>query len=292
MHTDRVLDYWKTWMIAQDLTERTIEERIRFARHVERVTGRSVLKLKRVDLIGYMASDPDWSNTTKVHYRSALHTLFTWMQDEGYRRDNPGARLPKVKGRKRKPTPLTEREIQRVVNGGNYRRTRMMIALHYYLGLRVSEIARVHGRDIDWEERTLTTIGKGKKKIMLPLGEAMWELAQTMPRDAYWFPNWKANKNFAAGEGHILGNSVSTILSRAIKRAGVMGHRPHDLRASTATLQSQRGVDSFIVQQNMRHENMATTAGYRLVAVDEMRDGFDHLPVVQMPQHSNRRKAA
>lgn len=291
--TEEILAYWTTYMVAEDLTERTIEERLRFVRHVEKTTGRTALELTRQDLIGYLGSRPEWSNTTKQHYRSALHTFFTWLQDEEYRLDNPGAKLPRVRSRKRTPTPLSLDEIHRVVNGGAYRKTRIMVALHYYAGLRVSEIARVHGRDIDWTQRTLTTIGKGKKHAVLPLNAALWTLAQRMPADAYWFPNWKPNKKYpTAGAGHVLGNSVSRTISDAMRRAGVRGHRPHDLRSSTATLQSREGVDPFIVQKTMRHENMDTTAGYRLVSLDEMRAGLEQLPLVHIPERSGRRRAA
>lgn len=290
--TGPILAFWEECMIAEDLTDRTIVERLRFIRHVEKVTRCSVLEAQREDLIRYMGSNRSWSNTTKQHYRSALHTFFTWLQDEGYRPDNPGARLPRVKARKRKPTPLSREEIDRVVNGGAYLRTRIMVALHYYLGLRVHEIAKVHGRDIDWASRTLTLVGKGRKRATLPIPPALWVQVQRMPRDGYWFPNWKANKLYAAGEGHILSNSVSTVISGAMKRAGIQGHRPHDLRASTATLQSREGVDPFIVQETMRHESMDTTTHYRLVDLEEMRDGLEHLPVIAMPERSGRKRAA
>jgi integrase/recombinase XerD len=291
MHsTAEILQYWADFMAAQDLTARTIEERVRFIYHVETNAG-SVLEVTRYDLIRYLGLDPSWTNSTKQHYRSALHTFFTWLQDEGFRPDNPGAKLPKVKARKRTPTPFSRDEIELILCSGAYRKTRMMVALHYYLGLRVSEIARVHGgRDISWTNRTLTTVGKGEKKVTLPLNDAMWEIAKGMPRDGYWFPNWKANRLFEAGEGHILGNSVSTIIGNAIRRAGIVGHRPHDLRASTATLQSRAGVDPFIVQKNMRHESMDTTTNYRLVDPDEQREGFEALPVVFMPERSGRRR--
>lgn len=282
--------HWIAYMRAEDLTDATIKERQRFYQYVEHHVG-PMTTINRLELIEFLGT-PEWSNTTRQHYRSALHTIFTWLQDEGYRPDNPAARLPHVKARRRTPTPLTAEQIRRIVNGGNYKRTRVMIALHYYLGLRVHEIAKIHGHDIDWDNRTVKVFGKGAKTVELPINGQMWAIAQTMPRDGYWFPNWKPNRLYAAGEGHILSNSVSTIISQAIRRAGIDGHRPHDLRASTATLQSRAGVDPFIVQKNMRHESMTTTAGYRLVDPEEMREGFERLPIVQMPSHSNRRRTA
>ncbi|MFE4469570.1 tyrosine-type recombinase/integrase [Leifsonia sp. NPDC056824] len=282
------LTAWLAFMRAEDLTPNTIHERRRFYLYVEANVG-NVLTVTRPELIAFLGT-PEWSNTTRQHYKSALHTLFTWLQDEGFREDNPGARLPRVKARKRTPHPFTIEEIERTLETGAYRRTRMMVALHYYLGMRVHEIAKVHGNDIDWNERTIRIFGKGAKTKYLPLSEEMWTLAETMPRDGYWFPNWRANHLYAAGEGHILSNSVSTIIGNAIKRAGIQGHRPHDLRASMITLQSRAGVDPFVVQQNARHESLDTTAIYRLVDMDEMRAGFDLQPTVAMPTRSGRRR--
>ncbi|WP_022886340.1 tyrosine-type recombinase/integrase [Glaciibacter superstes] len=286
-----ILAFWARFMQAEDLTDATITERLRFIRHVERATG-DLLTLTRHDLISFMGSNETWTNSTKQHYRSALHTFFTWLQDEGVRLDNPAARLPKVKARKRTPNPATVDDIALVLNGGAYARTRRMVALHYYVGLRVHEIAKAHGHDVDWNERTIRVYGKGKKTRVLPLNDAVWEVVKDLPRDGYWFPNWKANKLFALGEGHILSNSVSDVLSRAMRRSGIIGHKPHDLRAATATEQNRAGVSPFVIQQNMRHENMDTTTKYVLVDIEQMRAGFNALPAVPMPGKSNRRRAA
>lgn len=291
MESEKILEFWAQYMRAEDLTEATIKERIRFVVNVERVAG-EIMKVKRADLIAYMASNATWSNSTKQHYRSALHTFFTWLQDEEMRLDNPAAKLPKVKSRKRQATPVTTADIHRLLHGGAYKRTRLMVALHYYVGLRVSEIAQLHVDDIDWTNRTLTTLGKGRKKRVLPLNDAVWELLSSERRDGYFFPNWKANERYAAREGHILGRSVSDVLSRAMKRAGVTNHKPHDLRAATATEQSRAGVNAFVIQQNMRHEQANTTAGYILVDIEQMREGLNRLPSIPMPAHSNRRRAA
>ncbi|WP_307074838.1 PAS domain S-box protein [Arthrobacter pascens] len=142
------------------------------------------------------------------------------------------------------PNPFTVEEINTLLHGGIYRKTRVMVALHYYLGLRVSEIAAVNGSDIDWEARTLKTIGKGRKEATLPVPAAVWPLFHQMPRTGYWFPNRTANRLHAAGHGHIMGNSVSGLIGEAIRRAGLK-HRPHELRASLATETHEAGVSDF-----------------------------------------------
>lgn len=289
MNANDTLKYWAACMAVEDLSERTIRERLIFIRRVARETMPLDL-VTRHELISWLAVQ-NWSNTTRVHYRSALHTFFTWLQDEGFRPDNPAVRLPKVKRRHREPNPFSVDEIQALLECGIYRKTRAMVALHYYLGLRVSEIARVHGADVNWTRRTIATIGKGRKEVVMPVPAAAWPLFLEMPRDGYWFPNRVANRLHPAGAGHILGNSVSTLLGGAIKRAGLV-HRPHDLRAATATEMNRAGVSAFVVQKGMRHSNMDTTTRYMGLDVEQIRQGLDQLPAITLPTRSGRRIAA
>lgn len=289
MDTIATLDYWAACMKAEDLTERSIKERMIFFNRLSRELG-DFETITRTDLIHWLATK-DWANATRVNYRSTLHIFFTWLQDEGLRLDNPAARLPKVKTRTREPNPFTVQEIQTLLDSGIYAKTRAMVGLHYYLGLRVSEISRVNGKDINWDRRTLTTIGKGHKKIIMPIPAAAWGIFLSMPRAGYWFPNRAANRLFPPGEGHVLSGSVSTLLCDAIKRAG-LSHRAHDLRAATATEMNKAKVTAFVVQKGMRHTNMDTTTRYMGIDIEQVRDGLDHLPVLRMPEQSGRARLA
>lgn len=289
MNVEETLSYWTAYMRTADLAERTIRERLIFIRHLHRETS-GVFSVTKRELIEWMAAQP-WSNSTRVHRRSALNTFFAWMQEEGLRADNPAFQLPKVQMRPRDPRPFRVEEIEMLLASGIYKRTRVMVALYYYIGLRASEIAAVHGgEDVDWERRTLTTVGKGGKVKELPMPDALWAIVQDMPRDAYWFPNHQPNRWFEAGQGHITGQSVSAVLGDAIRRAGLK-HKPHDLRAATATEMNRRNVSAFVIQGGMRHERMDTTNHYLKVDMEQIRAGYEVLPVVSMPERSGRRAA-
>jgi integrase/recombinase XerD len=286
LDTNDTLEYWTACMKAADLTPKTIRERLIFIRQLARDVD--LYTVTRKELIVWLAGR-NWSNSTRVHRRSGLHTFFAWMQDEELRLDNPAYRLPRVATRKREPNPFTIDEINQLLAGGIYRKTRAMVALHYYLGLRVSEIAAVNGDDVNWADRTLKTVGKGQKEATLPVPAAAWPLFLQMPRTDYWFPNRTANRLFSAGEGHIMGNSVSGLIGEAIKREGLK-HRPHDLRASLATEMHEAGVSDFVVQRSMRHSNMDTTTKYLLLRPEGIRHGFDQLPAITLPEKSGRRQ--
>lgn len=288
MNTEDTLAYWTACMKAADLTPKTIRERLIFIRQLARDIE-SLETVTRRELIHWTAKQ-NWSNSTRVHRRSGLHTFFAWMQDEELRLDNPAYRLPRVATRKREPNPFTIDEINTLLHGGIYRKTRVMVALHYYLGLRVSEIAAVNGDDIDWTGKTLSTIGKGRKAATLPVPEAIWPYFLQMPRSGYWFPNRTPNRLFSTpGSGHIMGNSVSGLIGDAIKRAGLK-HRPHDLRASLATEMHDAKVSDFVIQRSMRHSNMDTTTVYLKLRPEGIRHAFDALPTISIPERSGRKR--
>ncbi len=288
MTTPAPLQYWSTWQRAEGLGERVIRERIQSIEKLLRETNTTVESVGRRDLVMWLGMH-EWAPSTRNNRRSLLHTFFTWMQDEGLRADNPAARLPRVRVPKHAPDPFSVPEIQALLDSGVYRKTRAAIALHYYLGLRVSEIAAVHGCDVDRERMVVRVVGKGSKRAPLPFPDAVHELVLSMPADEYWFPNRQANRLYAAGEGHVLGKSISESINDAIKRAG-LAHRGHQLRAATATEMNRAGVASLVVQEGMRHESMATTQIYTKVDLEAVRDGLNRLPVVDLDSERRQRR--
>lgn len=276
MNTEQIINYWSAYMRAQHCTERTIRERQIFLRAMLRHTGADdLLTVTKQDLILFLGR-PDLSGKTKQNYRSTLHTFYTWLQDEGLRLDNPAARLPKPRVERTEPDPVTTEQIERVLHSGVYRDTRMMILLYSYQGLRASEIAAVHGQNIDWDAATILTVeGKGRKVVTRPLHSLILEQAilEGYPRDGYWFPGV---------HGHIRGKSVSNTLCAAFKRAGV-NHRAHQMRAWHGTTLLELGADSLDVQYSLRHSDGQSMKAYIRPSQDRIRAAMETLPRVSVP---------
>lgn len=285
--TDRLLTYYGQTQRMEGCTGRTIREREYALRDLERTTGTPLAQIQRQDIILFMAGK-DWAQRTRSVRRSMFRSFYTWMQDEGLRDDNPAARLPSVRVHHRTPTPFTPAEVQQLLDAGLYSKTLLKVLLHYYLGLRVHEIAKLHGQDIDWTNRKVTVLGKGSKEVTLPIPAGLWPHLEDQPRDAYWFPNLQRNRDFEPGQGHVSGKSVSETINDAIRRAGLK-HRAHDLRAATATAMHRAGVSAYTIQQSMRHTNAETTNRYLLIDEEQIRAGLDTLPAMDVPTTSRRR---
>lgn len=282
MTTDEILTYWAAYMRAQHCTERTIRERNIFIRSMLRHTGAtSPLDVTKQHLILFLGRR-DLTGKTKQNYRSTLHTFYTWMQDEELRLDNPAARLPRPRVEPSEPNPVSTDDIQTVLRSGIYGTTIMKVLLYSYQGLRASEIAAVHGGNIDWQAATILTVeAKGRKVVTRPLHSLVLEHALTAgyPRDDYWFP----------GEhGHVRGKSVSNTLCAAFRRAGI-NHRAHQMRAWHGTTLLELGADSLDVQHSLRHSDGQSLKAYIRPSQERIRAAMEMLPRVEVPSRPPRR---
>lgn len=278
---------WEAYMNAAGLTARTIRERRIVFRALGRWLDKPILSASRPELIGWLGR-PDLSPKTRQNYKSFLHTFFTLMQDEGYRADNPAARLPRGKAPRVEANPLTTAEVQALLNSGIYGRTRMMVALAAYQGFRATEIAAVNGDHIRWDTSEILTVeAKGGHEVWRPLHPKIVALAadspRNFPRSGWWFPGIGVNSGH-----HINAKSVSNTLVKAMHRAGIK-HRPHQLRAWFATELVDSGADMLVVQQAMRHASPNTLKHYVRPNMLNMATAMGRLPSVLVPDRADRR---
>lgn len=230
---------------------------------------------------------PDVAPSTRATTRFTFLAFYGFVHAEGLRDDNPALRLPVVKVPPHRPRPYTQEQIDALLASGAYWRTRAMILLAVYQGLRVSEIAAVHRDDFDMEAGTQKVYGKGGRTDYLPLHPVIRDLVPLMG-DGWWFP--------ARGgrSGHIHGGSVSDLLHDARERAGIPDKAltGHSLRHSFGTELVRGGANIRAVQELMRHASLSTTQGYTQVLDEDRREAHAVLPIRPIPARSGRSPAA
>ena len=253
--TSPIIQEWRAWMTAQGLSQRTITERTLLFR---RLGGD--LHLTTADLITELGRD-GLSAATKATYVNHMRAFYSWAQRMEYRADNPADKLPSPRTPRGTPRPISDDDMMKLMTAKMRQRTRAMILLCAYQGLRIHEAVKIKGEDIDLTNGTLETTGKGGVTAVLPLSDVTHQLAHVMPRKGYWFTN-------SEGEP-ISPNSASDTVGKAMRRAGVQGSA-HRLRHWFATKLLERDVDLRTVQELLRHSSLATTAVYTRVT-DERR---------------------
>lgn len=124
------------------------------------------------------------------------------------------------------------------------------------------------GEDFDPVTGSLYVEGKGGVRAMIPVHDAIARELVNFPRQGYFFPG--------SDSGHVLSNSVSMLIGRAMKRAGVTG-TAHQLRHWYGTALLEAGTDVRVVQELMRHVSIQSTTIYTRVSDDMRRRAIDTL---------------
>jgi integrase len=272
MNTSAV-NKWESQQLAQGLSLRTVEERSRVLRRLRAGTGADPVTVDSATLARWLAGQP-WSQSTRATYDSYLRCWFGWVRDEELRADDPMPRR-KPKAPRRQARPVTDAHLRRLLATRMHKRTRVMILLCSFAGLRVHEVAKLRGEDVDLVARQLHVVGKGGVAATIPLHPLLVAAAGTMPRTGWWFPTHVGNRNGPAAP--ILGRSVSSIVGQAMRRAGIPRGTAHRLRHWYATHLVDSGTDLATTQSLLRHASIGTTQLYVLVGESKRVRGVNRL---------------
>lgn len=264
----RLLGDWVAWMQAGGLAKRTIEAR-------RQVLGQFAVRLTKdpqdadwQEVAAFVSTD-GWSAATRSTYFLHVRAYYRWLVRMEHRLDDPTVKLRSPRRPKGEPQPVTEDQLRDVLESRIHRRTRAMITLAAWQGLRCCEIARVRADDIVGGR--LRVVGKGGKRVSVPLHGRVTAMQALMPAKGWWFPA-------ADGEGPMSAKSVSAVVTLALRRAGV-DSTAHKLRHrfGTQALRSAGG-NVFTAQRALRHESAATTAIYAAINDDQVEAAVLGLP--------------
>jgi integrase len=218
----------------------------------------------------------EWLSTyqaarTRAAYRSDVRMFYEWAHDRGLLEANPAAKVGKVKVPKSLPRPLGP-EAQVLLTTGN-RKTRQMVALALFAGLRCGEIAVLRAEDV-WlhhEDAVLVVRdGKGAKDRTIPVSAELREALGNLPSSGPLFPGLRGRATLTPG-------TVSARISRHLRRHGIDA-TPHQLRHTFGTGVARRsGGDVVLTAEWMGHGSTNTTMGYIRLAGGRGREYIEGL---------------
>ncbi len=254
------------------------------------------------EFLTYLAIDKKVSPSTQNQALNALVFLFKHVLDkdiEGY------IDAVRAKYRRRLPVVLTRQEVQRVISKMEGIQ-RLMAAMIYGCGLRVSECVRLRIKDIDLENLTVTVRqGKGDKDRITVLPESLREaileqmkraraiyerdrkqniagvslpgaLERKYPKAGrewgwFWlFPSGSLSvdpRGNTVRRHHLHSATLQRAFRKALKETGITKHASvHTLRHSFATHLLEGGYDIRTIQELLGHKQLHTTMIYTHVA--------------------------
>ncbi len=250
------LEQYREFMVGRGLSPNTVDQRVTFAR--ARWADWGTWDLPGSQIAAWLAGRDPWTKST---YFAHFVSLYDWLERTGGGDldANPMRDMRRPATPAGRPKPLTEPELEKALATAPAD-VRAWLMLGYLAGLRAHEIAKFRGEDIT--ETTLYVLGKGGRACTLPTHPLLWELAQSYPREGFWFPSPFVGRE----QTPIVANTVTRRISSHFHSLGLAGST-HRARHTYGTQLLRGGANLRVVQELMRHASLATTARY--LGVDE-----------------------
>ena len=217
---------------------------------------------------------------------SAIRSFFRFLVRGQKLARNPAELVSSPKLPKKLPAKLSETEVQSMLEASANKtlkglRDRAILELLYASGLRVSELVGLDEADVEWSERLVRVLGKGRKERIVPFGRYASEALE-----AYRIERSLKGLTVRDSDNKIplfINLRGSRLTTRSVERlvecyrAHLAPGRkitPHTLRHSFATHLLENGADLRSIQELLGHANLGTTQKYTHTSVEHLRNEY------------------
>jgi integrase len=203
-----------------------------------------------------------------------VRKMFNWGKVAGLvPRDHPNivagiVRFPE-RARKRFVTTIEMPRLLQALEQEDNDHARHGIWLLLLMGLRSKELLKAKWEDIDWDMGTLFIgLTKNGEPLLAPISDAAMDRLRVIPRIS-------DNPYIICGRlpGQYL-RGLGGPLRRALKRAGLINLRIHDLRRTVGSWLAQDGQSLHLIGDVLNHRDPKTTAGYAYFQTKQRRDAL------------------
>jgi len=210
------------------------------------------LNASRQNIQSYLNSIPANQyglGTRHASYR-AIRAFYSWLNIE-YGFTNSIANMPApILGKPILPS-LSREQVHTLLEVVESIRDKAIIALFTESGLRLSELANIRLYDIDWDNRTIRIMGKGRKEALATFGELSERYLKA------WLAEYEPN-------GNIWGINPWGIASmlRRLESATGLPCNPHTFRSTFTCLLRKAGIDTMTIKDLGRWESLEIVQRY------------------------------
>jgi tyrosine recombinase XerD len=222
-----------------------------------------------------------YERSTIARRMATLRTYFRFLARERLVSGNPTVGLQSPKLTRKLPNFLDWEELQRLLSTPDESplglRDRALLELLYATGMRVSEIAELSIRQLNWEDAEIRVVGKGTKERMVLMSDpAMRHLHRYLDAARPLLKPVDTERLFLNRRGKPLtSRSIDRMLKLHARNAGITKPiSPHTLRHTFATHLLEGGADLRVVQELLGHASLSTTQIYTHVSQDRLRQVY------------------
>jgi site-specific recombinase XerD len=252
---------YRDYLILKNYSPRTVKSYLRFVREFLEYASQhkdeslSFEEYSRNFLLSLNARHLSWSTINS--YYSAMKILC----EKVLRIDWKVSYIPRPKTSKMLPRILSQEEVIRLIESPRSLKHRIIIALLYATGLRISEVIHLKLGDIDSDRMEIyVRQGKGKKDRMVVIPAKLLYLLRM------YYKRYRPKEYLFEGQGEnriYSQTSVRKILRSAqIKAKIAKTVSPHMMRHCYATHHLECGTDLVFLKEQLGHTNLKSTSRY------------------------------
>ena len=169
-------------------------------------------------------------------------------------------KIPYPKSDKKLPQVLSVEEVQKMFNVCENLKHKVILALLYSCGLRVSELINLRWKNIDRSRMIINIIGgKGNKDRQVMLTESLIPLLEKYYREyktKYYILGGQFGEQYSS-------RSVLQVMKQLGSKAGINKRVwTHQMRHNSFTHMVEKGVDINLISRLAGHQNVKTTLVY------------------------------
>jgi integrase/recombinase XerD len=242
---------------------------------ISRADATGAEDLSGAEVIAYLVGCCSRLRTTGSAKREAadLRSLLRFFYLKGITATDLGTAMPPVAGWRntRLPATMSAADVTALLDACDRSRPSglrdlAILTLQARLGLRSGEVAALQLGDIDWRAGEIVVRGKARCQDRLPLTVEAGEAIAGYLRDSR--PRSRCPKvilTLYAPYRGIHPSSITQVVYRACRRAGLPPVGGHRLRHALASEMLRQGSDLVEISQVLRHRDLATTSVYAKV---------------------------
>ncbi len=221
------------------------------------------------------------SGTTLNRKISSLKSFFKYQLKSGGVEQSPMGQVISQKKGRRLPVFVKEEEarsLNAVLQAGaedwKSLNARMLVAIFYATGMRLSELIGLKDQQIDPDREQIKVLGKGNKERVIPVSRELLDLIKEYQR--------LRKKEFAEADETLLVTEKGKkmypryawqLVNQVLGESSSLDKRsPHVLRHSFATHLMNHGADLNAVKELLGHSSLAATQVYTHNTIEKLKD--------------------